>query len=86
MSHRPQIRRARRLASIDELAVEDSERGRGIGGDLLAAAIAHAKSLHCERVDVQTSRARGPEVRRFYADRGLAEIDSALFRQTLPKK
>jgi N-acetylglutamate synthase-like GNAT family acetyltransferase len=85
MSHRPQIRLASRLASIDEIAVEDSERGRGIGSELLGAAVAHARSLHCVRVDVQTSRSRGTAVQTFYAERGLSEIDSLLFRQTLPK-
>jgi N-acetylglutamate synthase-like GNAT family acetyltransferase len=83
MSHRPQIRLAGRVASIDELAVDEQERARGIGGDLLRAAIAHARSLGCERVDLQTSRDRASYERGFYSSRGLSEIDSAVFRQTL---
>jgi N-acetylglutamate synthase-like GNAT family acetyltransferase len=83
MSHRPQIRLAGRVASIDELAVDEQERARGIGGELLEAAIAHAKSLGCARVDIQTSRDRASYARGFYAARGLSEIDSAVFRQAL---
>jgi GNAT superfamily N-acetyltransferase len=83
MSHRPQIRLAGRLATIDELTVEDSERGHGIGGELLNAAITHARGLGCDRIDVQTSRERSSYARRFYAERGLEEIDSAVFRHKL---
>jgi N-acetylglutamate synthase-like GNAT family acetyltransferase len=83
MAHRPQIRLAGRIAAIDELAVDDGERGRGVGTSLLDAAIAHAASLGCARVELTTSRERASYSRGFYAERGLAEVDSAVFRQAL---
>jgi N-acetylglutamate synthase-like GNAT family acetyltransferase len=83
LSQRPQIRLAARLASIDELVVDEQERGSGVGQVLLDAAIAHARSLGCVRVDVLTSRARPSYARGFYKLRGLSEIDSAVFRQEL---
>jgi GNAT superfamily N-acetyltransferase len=83
MSHRPQIRLAGRLATVDELAVDEKERARGIGSGLLHAALAHARSLGCERLDIQTSRVRDSYTRGFYQDRGLTELDSAVFRLAL---
>lgn len=83
MSHRPQVRLAARLATIDELAVDEAARQHGVGTALLDAAMAHARSLGCARVDVTSSRTRESYERRFYTERGLAECDSAVFRQTL---
>jgi len=83
MSHRPQIRLAARLATIDELAVDEGARENGVGTALLEAALAHARSLGCARLDVLTSRTRESYERSFYTERGLAECDSAVFRQTL---
>jgi GNAT superfamily N-acetyltransferase len=80
MSHRPQMRLGGRLASIDELVVTDSRRGDGIGTALLEAAITHAKSLHCVRIDVHQRRSRESHERRFYQRRGFAEVASALLR------
>ncbi len=83
LSQRPQIRLAARLASIDELAVDEGDRGAGIGAALLDAALAHARGLGCVRVDVLTSRARPSYARGFYKLRGLEEIDSAVLRREL---
>lgn len=86
LSCRPQIRLASRLACIDELAVDESVRGKGVGSQLVAAAVDHARGLGCARVDVLTSRTRASYERGFYKARGLDEIDSAVFRQTLGPK
>jgi N-acetylglutamate synthase-like GNAT family acetyltransferase len=80
MSHRPQMRLGGRLASIDELVVATARRGEGCGTQLLDAAIAHARSLHCVRIDVQQGRKRESYERSFYRKRGFVEVDSALLR------
>ncbi len=83
LSHRPQIRLGGRMAAIDELAIDDDHRGKGVGTQLLEAALGHADSLGCARVDLTTSRDRPSYGRGFYARRGLEEIDSAVFRRSL---
>jgi GNAT superfamily N-acetyltransferase len=83
MSHRPQVRLGARVAFVDELAVADAERGRGIGGALLNTAIAHARSLSCSRLEINSSRVRESYLRHFYAERGLDEVDTAVFRVNL---
>ena len=80
MSYRPQIRLAARVASIDELSVAREVQGSGIGTRLLEAAIAHARSMGCQRVEVLTGRERESYQRGFYKQRGLREVDSAVFR------
>ena len=80
MSHRPQARLGGMLASIDELVVASKVRSQKIGTQLLDAAVAHARSLRCRRVELHTSRTRESYQRRFYADRGFTEVDSAVMR------
>ena len=80
LSHRPQMRLGGRLASIDELVVSEGHRGTGVGTRLLDAAITHARSLHCVRLEVEQRRSRDSYGRRFYQERGLAEVDSAVMR------
>ena len=83
LSHRPQMRLGGRLATIDELVVAESRRGRGIGSLLLEAAVQHARSLHCRRIDVMQRRARDSFDRQFYQKRGFDESPSAVLRRTL---
>jgi GNAT superfamily N-acetyltransferase len=80
LSHRPQMRLGGRLASVDELVVTESRRGDGVGTALLDAAIAHARSLHCTRIEVSQRRSRASYDRRFYQSHGFTEVDSALLR------
>jgi N-acetylglutamate synthase-like GNAT family acetyltransferase len=80
MSFRPQIRLAARVASIDELAVAADVHGHGIGTRLLDAAVQHARSMACQRVEVLSGRVRESYQRGFYARRGFGEVDSAVFR------
>ena len=80
VSLRPQMRLAGLLASIDELVVAEGRRGEQVGSQLLDSAVAHARKLHCRRVEVLTSRARESYRRRFYERRGFQEVDSAVLR------
>src|SRR5437763_7414955 len=45
LSHRPQLRLGGRIACIDLFAVEAGQRGKGVGGDLLAEAMRRAEAL-----------------------------------------
>jgi len=86
LSHRPQIRLGHRAAVIDELAVDESRRGDGIGTALLSAAIDYARSIGCKRVELHSRRSRESYQRGFYASHGFVEIDSALMRLDERKK
>jgi len=83
MSHRPQMRLGGRLATIDELVVAASRREQGLGSRLVAAAVEHARSLHCLRVDVLQRRTRESYARDFYQNCGFEEQDSAVMRLLL---
>jgi N-acetylglutamate synthase-like GNAT family acetyltransferase len=80
LSQRPQIRLGGRAAVIDELVVEDSRRGEGIGSALLAAALAQASGVGCRRVEVTSRRTRESYQRGFYLAHGFREVDSAVLR------
>jgi GNAT superfamily N-acetyltransferase len=83
LSHRPQMRLGGRLASIDELVVTGSRRGHGLGTQLLEAAIAHARSLYCVRIEVLQRRGRESYTKGFYQQRGFVEADTAVLRLDL---
>jgi len=85
LSHRPQARLGGRLACLDELAVEATRRGAGIGSALLHAALDYAKSIGCQRVELHTRRTRESFQRGFYAGHGFVEADSAVMRLALKK-
>ncbi len=80
VSVRPQMRLAGLLASVDELVVGTTRRGEGIGTKLLEAAVAHAKNMHCKRIDVLQSRARESYLRGFYQKHHFVEVDTAVMR------
>ena len=52
LSHRPQLRLRGRLVSIDELVVSPLWRRRGVGRALVSCAVARARALKAERVDL----------------------------------
>src|SRR5262245_57299717 len=83
LSHRPQMRLGGRLATIDELVVTESRRGTGVGSKLIEAAVQHARSLHCLRIDVVQRRGRDSYDRQFYQKNGFLESPSAVLRRTL---
>ena len=83
LSHRPQMRLGGRLATIDELVVAEARRAQGIGSMLLEAAVQHARSLHCLRIDVLQRKSRESYLRGFYQEHGFEEMTSAVLRMTL---
>lgn len=80
LSHRPQLRLAGTIVCIDELAVVDEARGRGVGRALLNRAKEIAIELSAERLELHTNRARESYTRQFYVKNGFAEANSALMR------
>jgi ribosomal protein S18 acetylase RimI-like enzyme len=85
LSHRPQARLGGRLASIDELAVDQHHRGDGVGSVLLNAALDYARGIGCQRVELHTRRSRESYQRGFYLGHGFKEVDSAVMRLDLKK-
>lgn len=58
-----------RLAYVDELVVEESFRGRGIGAALLDGVARKARELGCARIELDSAFHR-TEAHRFYEGRG----------------
>ena len=89
MSHRPQVRLGARVASVDELAVDELARGAGIGTALIEAALAHARGLHCARVDLLAARAQESYRRGFceaLTSSRTPESDLTRMRSQLPRR
>ena len=80
LSHRPQARLGGTLATIDELVIHSSQRGKGIGGELLEAAKEESMRLGAVRLELETSRARDAYTREFYPKHGFTEVDRAVMR------
>jgi len=80
ISHRPQLRLASDLITIDELVVADSARGLGVGRALLEHVKEMAGSSGARRLELETNRARESYRRRFYVKNGFTEADSAVMR------
>ena len=86
MSHRPQLRLGGRIATIDELVVTESWRGKGVGRELITKVLSRAKVLAVKRIELTTHRGRDSYRRAFYEKNGFKEIDSALLRVAEPDK
>jgi GNAT superfamily N-acetyltransferase len=82
LSHRPQLRLGGRLACIDLFAVEEGERGKGVGSDLLAEALRRAQALGCKRVEL---RLPGPRDDRhdFFESHGFSSSGDSLYVRRL---
>jgi GNAT superfamily N-acetyltransferase len=80
ISHRPQLRLAGILVSLDELVVADEARGQGVGRALLDQVKSIAKTLGAARLELETNRARVSYQRSFYLKNGFVEVDSAVLR------
>jgi GNAT superfamily N-acetyltransferase len=80
ISHRPQLRLAGTLVSVDELVVAADARGKGIGRALLNEAKHLAEKLGACRIELETNRARESYRRGFYVKNGFIEADSAIMR------
>ena len=80
ISNRPQLRLTGNLVTIDEFVVANHARARGVGRELLEAAVAMAKTLGARRLEIETNRARESYRREFYVKNGFIEADSAVMR------
>jgi GNAT superfamily N-acetyltransferase len=79
ISHRPQIQVAGRVVTIDLLVVAPSARKKGIGRQLLEAAVKEAKVFAAKQVDVRLSN--GDEGAKAFLSRcGFAALEDATFR------
>jgi GNAT superfamily N-acetyltransferase len=58
-----------RVALLEDMVVAPAARGRGIGGALLAQAIAHARAQGCKRITLLTDGVN-EAAQRFYARHG----------------
>ena len=52
MSHRPQLKMGGRVACIDLFLVAPEHRGKGVGTDLLAAALRRTEALACKQIEL----------------------------------
>ena len=82
LSHRPQLRLGGRLATIDLFAVEEGERGKGVGSDLLAQALRRAQALGCKRVELRLPGSRDDR-HDFFEEHGFASTGDALYVRRL---
>jgi GNAT superfamily N-acetyltransferase len=82
LSHRPQLRLGGRLASIDLFAVEEAERGKGVGTDLLAQALRRAQALGCKRIELRLPGSRDDR-HQFFEEHGFALTGDALYVRRL---
>ena len=77
MSHRPLLRLAGRVATIDAFAVAQEARGRGIGTDLMDNVMRRAENLACKRIELALPSARdGRHV--FFEERGFVKSGDEL--------
>jgi GNAT superfamily N-acetyltransferase len=60
-----------RVALLEDMVVAPAARGRGVGAELLAHAIAHARARGCRRITLLTDGAN-EAAQRFYARHGFA--------------
>lgn len=80
ISNRPQLRLAGALVTVDELVVADRARGRGMGRQLLNAALGMFRESGARRIELLTNRSRESYRREFYVKNGFVEADSAVMR------
>jgi len=68
------------VALIDELIIDESSRGQGIGSQLIDHVVTYCAGLGCEEVEVSTE-ADNLAARDFYARRGFVEQGVILERE-----
>ena len=79
LSHRPQLQLGGRVVTIDVLAVSQAWRRKGVGRELLAAAVKEAKIFDARRVE---ARALGSDAAasEFLARSGFGRLDDATYK------
>ena len=71
-----------RVGLLEDMVVTPGARGRGVGGQLLEAAIAHARAAGCRRLTLLTD-ADNAGAQRFYRRRGFGASPMLPFRLAL---
>ncbi|MBV8087440.1 MAG: GNAT family N-acetyltransferase [Chloroflexi bacterium] len=69
LNFRPILHYAQLVATIDELCVDETSRGHGVGAELIQAAIALARQRGADHVQLSTNRRRADALR-FYERMG----------------
>ncbi len=80
LSHRPQIRFAGRIATIDELAVTGPWRRKGVGRELLKRAVERAKVLGVKRLELNSLKGADDPALPFFTACGFVQSDVKVFR------
>jgi N-acetylglutamate synthase-like GNAT family acetyltransferase len=79
LSHRPQIQLAGRVVTIDLLVVSSGARKKGVGRQLLEAAVKEAKVFSAKQVEVRIPSA-DEGTKAFLTRCGFAAVERAVFR------
>ncbi len=79
MSHRPKMRLAGRIATIDELVVLNAWRRKGVGRELVKRAVERARVLGVKRVELQNMSGTKDIALGFYAACGFTEGPTIVF-------
>lgn len=81
LSHRPNLRHAGRIATIDELVVARVWRRKGVGRELLKRALDRAKVLGVKRLEIQTlDEASGEDARPFFEKMALKPAGLGVYK------
>jgi GNAT superfamily N-acetyltransferase len=80
LSHRPNLRHAGRIATIDELLVAKAWRRKGVGRELLKRAVDRAKVLGVKRLEIQSLEVAGEDPAPFFTAAGLKPADLKVYK------
>lgn len=82
LSHRPQLRFASRVATIEELFVAKAWRRQGVGRELLKRAVERAHVLGVKQIEIQNLGGSADQALPFFSACGFQKADALLFRST----
>ncbi len=79
-THRPQLRAKGRIATVEELVVTESWRGRGVGKELLKRVVERARSLSVKQLEIVTPLGCDARTASFYEACGFEQLDASVLR------